>query len=144
MTLKRLAALQHCLKGEFAKVLLGRGERPVCKRGVNWSGVKRANDKFEALMAYHDIDREQSYVQRLGFDDVDNRRQVVLADRISDDNSFYSPFTRNLTLGTGGVDDGEDADVTTHEYGHSIQDAEAPSFLRGGGPCRAWSRTTSS
>ena len=133
VTLKRLAAHQHCLKGEFAKVLLGRGERPVCKRGVNWSGVKRANDKFEALMAYHDIDREQSYVQRLGFDDVDNRRQVVLADRISDDNSFYSPFTRNLTLGTGGVDDGEDADVTTHEYGHSIQDAEAPSFLRGGG-----------
>jgi Fungalysin metallopeptidase (M36) len=133
VTLRHLAPHQRCLDGEFAKVLLGHDQRPVCKRDLNWSRVKRANDKFEALMAYYHIDREQSYVQSLGFDDIDNRRQVVFADRISEDNSFYSPFTRKLTLGTGGVDDGEDADVTTHEYGHSIQDAEAPGFLRGGG-----------
>ena len=133
VTLKHLAPHQHCLRGEFAKVLLGRDERLVCRRGLNWRGVKRASDKFEALMAYHDVDREQSYVQRLGFEHVDDHRQLVLADRVSDDNSFYSPFTKQLTLGTGGVDDGEDADVTSHEYGHSIQDAEAPSFLRAGG-----------
>ena len=59
-----------------------------------------------------------------------NRRQVVLADKIPDDNSFFSPFTRTLTLGTGGVDDGEDADVISHEYGHSIQNSESPAFLR--------------
>ena len=33
-----------------------------------------------------------------------------------------------MTLGTGGVDDGEDGDVITHEYGHAVQDAELPGF----------------
>ena len=128
--LRHLAPHQHCLKGRFAKVLLGRHKVPVCRRSLNWRRVKRSSDKFEALMAYYHVDHEQSYVQSLGFHNVNSRRQVVLADKISDDNSFYSPFTRTLTLGTGGVDDGEDADVISHEYGHSIQDSQAPAFLR--------------
>ena len=33
-------------------------------------------------------------------------------------------------LGTGGVDDGEDADVIVHEYGHSLQDQAAENSLR--------------
>ena len=37
-------------------------------------------------------------------------------------------MTHELVLGTGGVDDGEDADVIVHEYGHSLQDQAAPSF----------------
>jgi Zn-dependent metalloprotease len=131
--LRRLMAHQHCLKGRFVKVLVGRHEDPVCRRSLNWRRVKRARDTFEALMSYYHVDHEQSYVQSLGFHNVDNRRQVVLADKIGEDNSFYSPITRELTLGTGGVDDGEDADVISHEYGHSIQDNEAPSFLRGNG-----------
>jgi len=128
--LHRLVDHQHCLKGRFAKVLVGRHEDPVCRRSLNWSRIRRSNDKFEALMAYYHVDHEQSYVQSLGFHNVDNRRQVVLADKIRDDNSFFSPFTRTLTLGTGGVDDGEDADVISHEYGHSIQNSESPAFLR--------------
>jgi hypothetical protein len=128
--LHRLVDHQHCLKGRFAKVLVGRHEDPVCRRSLNWNRIKRSNEKFEALMAYYHVDHEQSYVQSLGFHNVDNRRQVVLADQIPDDNSFFSPFTRTLTLGTGGVDDGEDADVISHEYGHSIQNSESPAFLR--------------
>ena len=37
------------------------------------------------------------------------------------DNSFYSPTTKALTFGTGGVDDAEDAGIIAHEYGHSIK-----------------------
>ena len=56
------------------------------------------------------------------------------ADAISDDNSYFSPMTRSMTLGTGGVDDGEDADVIVHEYGHSLQDQAVHNFgvSRGG------------
>ena len=39
-------------------------------------------------------------------------------------------MTRSMTLGTGGVDDGEDADVIVHEYGHSLQDQAVPGFGR--------------
>ena len=44
------------------------------------------------------------------------------------DNSFYSPTTKALTFGTGGVDDAEDAGIIAHEYGHSIQDNQVPGF----------------
>jgi hypothetical protein len=35
-----------------------------------------------------------------------------------------------MTLGTGGVDDAEDADVIVHEYGHSLQDQAVKGFGR--------------
>ncbi len=35
-----------------------------------------------------------------------------------------------MTVGSGGVDDGEDADVIVHEYGHSLQDQAVPRFGR--------------
>jgi Zn-dependent metalloprotease len=131
--LRRLAAHQDCLKGRFVEVFVGRHTNRVCRASLNWKRIKRARQKFEALMAYYHVDREQSYLQRLGFHNVDNRRQIVFADKIRIDNSFYSPFDRVLTLGTGGVDDGEDADVITHEYGHSIQDSQSPAFLESNG-----------
>ena len=33
-----------------------------------------------------------------------------------------------MLLGAGGVDDGEDAEVIVHEYGHAIQDAQVPGY----------------
>ena len=50
----------------------------------------------------------------------------MIANAIPDDNSFYSPSADEIQLGTGGVDDGEDADVIVHEYGHAVQDAQTP------------------
>src|SRR6185312_11869865 len=38
------------------------------------------------------------------------------------DNSQYSSAGENLTLGQGGVDDAQDADVIIHELGHGIHD----------------------
>jgi hypothetical protein len=44
------------------------------------------------------------------------------------DNSFYDPKKDEITLGKGGVDDGEDLEVIWHEYGHAIQDSQVPGF----------------
>jgi Zn-dependent metalloprotease len=133
VVLHRLEGGQRCLVGQYAKVLLGKKKRSVCRRSLNWSRFKRASHTFDALMAYYHVDNEQSYLQSLGFHNIDNRRQLVLADKIKVDNSFYLPSTRTLTLGTGGIPDAQDADVIDHEYGHAIQDNEAPGFLSGNG-----------
>ncbi len=63
-----------------------------------------------------------------GFTAVNNCRQVFSVDRLTTDNSYYSPSTKAITLGTGGVDDSEDAEVIVHEYGHSIQDNQVPGY----------------
>jgi hypothetical protein len=37
------------------------------------------------------------------------------------DNSFATTQKEEIRLGKGGVDDAEDGQVITHEYGHAIQ-----------------------
>lgn len=92
----------------------------------------RSQGGFEEAMVYFHLDFAQRYFQSLGFDDVNNRVQKVNVNGISDDNSFYRPSTKNLTFGTGGVDDAEDAEVIFHEYGHSTQDNQVPGWGSGG------------
>jgi hypothetical protein len=124
---------QSCLRGKWVHAKLGRSAEEVCKRGLEWWGVKRSKNRFEALMTYFHIDRAQRYIQRLGFgtgaaQGIDKRSQVAVADAFRDDNSLYSPATRRIEFGSGGVDDAEDADVILHEYGHAIQDAQVRGF----------------
>jgi Zn-dependent metalloprotease len=88
----------------------------------------RKQRAFKEVMAYFHIDRAQRYIQSLGFTNVNNRSISVNIDGIRDDNSFYSPATKRLTFGTGGIDDAEDAEIILHEYGHSIQDNQVPGF----------------
>jgi hypothetical protein len=128
--LLRLDEGQSCLKGKWASATVGKEK--VCEPGLDFTAVKRKADAFEALMAYHHIDRTQNYLATdlfggLTFPNFEERgpgdyRQVVRANALAADNSFYSPSTFRIELGTGGVDDGEDADVITHEYGHALQD----------------------
>ena len=80
----------------------------------------RSSDGFSETMGYYYFDYAQRYIQSLGFTTVNNRQQVFNIDRYKKDNSYYQPSTKIITLGTGGVDDAEDADVIWHEYGHSI------------------------
>jgi hypothetical protein len=137
VTLPNIRNAQNCLRGRWVHAKVGR--RPahnVCKASLRWNSVKRAKDRFEGLMAYFHINRAQSYIQRLGFSDatangIDDRTQVVVADAFKSDNSFYSPGTRRIDYGSGGIDDAEDADVILHEYGHSIQDDQVPGFGQG-------------
>jgi Zn-dependent metalloprotease len=45
-----------------------------------------------------------------------------------EDNSSYSPGRKQITFGTGAVDDAEDGEVILHEFGHAVQDAICPDF----------------
>ncbi len=83
---------------------------------------------FEQVMAYYAITKAQLYIQSLGFTDVNNEPQVVRADQYGGDNSFYDPKKDTITVGKGGVDDGEDVEVIWHELGHAIQDDQVPGF----------------
>ena len=88
----------------------------------------RGMPQFEATMAYAHIDRVQRYFQELGFTAeaaVNAEPQDVVALPVMGfDNSFYQPGQDLLLFGAGGVDDGEDAEVILHEYGHAVQDAQ--------------------
>jgi Zn-dependent metalloprotease len=88
----------------------------------------RGDRGFKEVMAYFHIDRVQRYIQDLGFNNILNHAIEVNIDGTTDDNSFYSPTTKSLTFGTGGVDDAEDAEIILHEYGHAIQDNQVPGF----------------
>ena len=91
----------------------------------NFSKTRRA---FKEVMVYYHIDRAQRYMQSLGFDTVMNHPIPVDVDGIKADNSYYSPIRKDLTFGTGGVDDAEDAEIILHEYGHAIQDDQVPGW----------------
>jgi len=86
----------------------------------------RDRPEFEDVMVYFHIDRNQRYIQSLGFTRVNNRSIAVDPHGLNGaDNSHYVGFPFGfgwIAFGEGGVDDAEDADVILHEYGHSIQD----------------------
>ncbi|MDP3940493.1 MAG: M36 family metallopeptidase, partial [Deltaproteobacteria bacterium] len=90
----------------------------------------RRNDmRFEHVVCYHHIDANQRYIQSLGFTDVNNRSMMIDPHGLRGaDNAHYLGFPIGagyIALGDGGVDDGEDADVIIHEYGHAIQDNQS-------------------
>jgi Zn-dependent metalloprotease len=114
------------LHGDYATIALARAKQAFSpSRNFFYN---RTNDRFEQVMAYYDVTVTQAYIHGLGFTDVNNEPQDLLPDAIKVDNSFYDPSVDTITLGTGGVDDAEDAEVTWHEYGHAIQDAQVPGF----------------
>lgn len=88
----------------------------------------RKDRAFKEVMVYFHIHRAQEYIQSLGFNNVLNHVVEVNVDGQTDDNSYYSPTNKDLTFGTGGVDDAEDAEIILHEYGHAIQDDQVPGF----------------
>ena len=118
------------LRGPFVDVtginVQGQGDRAFS--ATNQFIYDRSNARFEEVEAYFSINAAQTYIQSLGFTNINNEPQDVSANTFADDNSFYSPGGDRITLGRGGVDDGEDADVIWHEYGHAIQDAQVPGF----------------
>jgi len=98
------------------------------KRSDHQFIFSRKDRGFKEVMVYYHIDRIQCYIQEMGFNNVLNHQVDVNIDGRSDDNSHYSPATKDLTFGTGGVDDAEDAEIIAHEYGHAIQDDQVPGW----------------
>jgi Zn-dependent metalloprotease len=120
------------LDGQFAS---GAASRRRATGTANSFVFLRDNNGFSETMAYFHIDFAQRYIQSLGFTNVNNRQQVFAIDRLKQDNSFYSLNSKEISLGTGGVDDAEDGEVIVHEYGHAVQDNQVPGFgstLQGG------------
>jgi hypothetical protein len=84
----------------------------------------RSKDEFEQLNAFHHLIRERQYLHALGFDHLIRDTLFVDGQSGFSDNSFFfvsnQDGSRNLEFGIGGIDDGEDADVIIHEYGHYL------------------------
>jgi subtilisin-like proprotein convertase family protein/Zn-dependent metalloprotease len=95
---------------------------------TNTFSFTRSQDGFEEAMVYYHIDTTVRYILSLGFTNIQNRQTGVNVNGITDDNSFYSPSTKRLTFGTGGVDDAEDAHIIYHEFGHAIHDNQVPGW----------------
>jgi hypothetical protein len=116
------------LTGSYAQVTSETGT-PARNTGSGFI-YTRDQDQFEQVMGYYWITQAQRYIQSLGFRNVNNRQQLLRINQYGGDNSFYRNGTSKLTitLGKGGVDDAEDADVIVHEYGHSVQDDQVPNF----------------
>jgi hypothetical protein len=113
------------LRGDYANVC-GTKNCAFSSDGTYLFG--RDHTWFEQVMSYYAVTHAQLYIQSLGFTNVNNEAQVVRADQFGGDNSFYDPKKDTITVGKGGVDDGEDLEVIWHEYGHAIQDAQVPGF----------------
>lgn len=113
------------LRGDYADVC-GNKSCAFSANGTYLFG--RDHTWFEQVMSYYAITQAQLYIQSLGFTNVNNEAQVVRADQFGGDNSFYDPKKDTITVGKGGVDDGEDLEVIWHELGHAIQDDQVPGF----------------
>ena len=120
------------------------GPAPMVSVDGNFA-FTRSDPRFEATMAYAHIDRLQRYFQSLGFkgkSGANNEAQNIYAlPVLGFDNSFYQPGNDIIVLGAGGVDDGEDAEVVVHEYGHAVHDAQVPGWgetAEGGAMGEGW------
>ncbi|MDI1459854.1 M36 family metallopeptidase [Catellatospora sp. KI3] len=119
------------LTGAYVAVKSKTGQRALAVNGA-YADWHRDKDQFEQVMGYYWVTTAQHYLQHLGFGSTlrpVNQRQIELRiDQYGGDNSFFREDKANITLGKGGVDDAEDAEVIIHEYGHSVQDGQVPGF----------------
>ncbi len=112
------------LKGQFVNI---QSRSKTFSQTLTFNYTRNQNS-FEDVMAYYHLDTIIRYIHGLGFTNVMNGTITANVDTYKEDNSFYSPTKKDLTFGTGGVDDAEDAGVIVHELGHAIQDNQVPGF----------------
>src|SRR5262245_37084595 len=119
------------LTGTYVRVKSNTGAAATYSNGA-FPVFHRDSDQFEQIMGYYWVTTAQLYLQHLGFGSTlrpVNQRQIELRiDQFGGDNSFFRDDKANITLGKGGVDDAEDAEVIIHEYGHSVQDGQVAGF----------------
>ncbi|MEV4510691.1 M36 family metallopeptidase [Dactylosporangium sp. NPDC049525] len=119
------------LAGRYVVVKSSTGKAATLVDGA-FPAWHRDSDQFEQVMGYYWVTTAQLYLQHLGFGStrrpVNQRRIELRIDQYGGDNSFFRDDKANITLGKGGVDDAEDAEVIVHEYGHSVQDGQVPGF----------------
>ncbi|KRC92754.1 bacillolysin [Terrabacter sp. Root85] len=120
------------LKGSWANVTNSKkGKNAAAFSSTLSFPYTRSDTRFEQVNSYYAVDRVQAYIQSLGFADVNHESQDLSVNTTTQDNSWYTPSQDTITIGTGGVDDGEDQEVVWHEYGHAVQDDQVPGFGSG-------------
>ena len=124
VTLVKLDA-SGLLRGDYADVC---GTKSCASSSDGTYLFGRDHTWFEQVTSYYAVTQAQLYIQSLGFTNVNNEPQLVRSDQFGGDVSFYDPKKDAITVGKGGVDDGEDLEVIWHEYGHAIQDDQVPGF----------------
>jgi zinc metalloprotease ZmpB len=119
------------LSGRYVRVRSETGS-PVVVSGTALPAYHRDVDQFEQVMGYYWVTTAHHYLESLGFGadlrPVNDRQIELRVDQYGGDNSFFRDTKADITLGKGGVDDAEDAEVIVHEYGHSVQDSQVPGF----------------
>ncbi len=115
------------LTGTYAKTVVASGVPRAFSSSFNYD-YTRSQSQFDETMCYYHIDTIARYLQSLGFTSVENRQVTINVNGILDDNAFYSPATKQITMGSGGVNDSQDAEVIWHENGHAIQDNQVPGW----------------
>ena len=117
----------YCIVGEYDPP-----DSAVCFDTTADFCYTRGDLCFEQVNIFYHINNYQAYLQSLGFDSLVNYQIKVDANGMNGaDNSMFSSFSNLLSFGEGGVDDGEDADVIIHEYGHAISYSAAPNTNTG-------------
>jgi Zn-dependent metalloprotease len=114
------------LEGTYVTIVKAKGG--LAESADNRFLYYRDDDRFEQVMSYYQVNQTQEYIHSLGFTEVNNESQDFEINTYNGDNSFYDPSKDVITMGEGGVDDGEDAEVIWHEYGHAIQDDVVPGY----------------
>lgn len=100
---------------------------PVTRTDANFF-YSRVDNEFEQVNVFYHLSFYQDYMQSLGFNLVNYKIDADANAWSGADQSSFSRGTNppSLRFGEGGVDDGEDADVIIHEYGHAISASAAP------------------
>lgn len=123
------------LKGPFVQIQDWAPYRiPVATSHTGDFLFERSDPGFEEVMCYYHIDSYQRYIQTLGFVNLQNGPiRVDAHGKANSDQSSYTsdPNGGYLLFGDGGVDDGEDADVIIHEYGHALSESASPNSRSG-------------
>ena len=120
------------LSGAWANVRSSTGAQ--AHSDTNEFVYDRSEDEFEQVMGYFWINQAQEYLQSLGFGSslppILKRPYDVRINQNGIDNSYMWDKKDLIRLGKGGVDDGEDAEVIVHEYGHAVHHDQVPGFGR--------------
>jgi zinc metalloprotease ZmpB len=123
------------LRGRWATIVSETGNPAYSP--TNTFSYTRNQDEFEQVMGYFWVTESQKYIQSLGFGSsrraVNMEPQRLRINQWGLDNSFATTHKDEIRLGKGGVDDAEDGEVITHEYGHAIHFSQNFNFGGEGG-----------
>ena len=117
-----------CLQGQWVNAIVLPASR--CPAGRNFGSVKRSDQcaastrRWPTSTSTGCSATSRAWASRTS----STARSRSTCTRLSRTTRTTARPPRALNFGDGGVDDAQDADVISHEYGHAIQDSQVPGF----------------